>query len=170
MELGMQFEVTGISQQTGDEQTLKTDAANEHEARRRAEGYGIQVTSIRRPNGTEVVLDGSTQPVSAGGKGGSKAGQIVSLAATLLFAAVLVVRMVWKLNKPNEVQMSPEEARRIREQYQPKLPAWAEDASREANQAWTEVRAQQAATQPATRPGGVENWRKNKDGQWERIP
>ena len=111
----------------------------------------------------------------------SVAGPVASSAFALLEVSASALRLARSCSgEPSEHRPTPEQQRLTEEQTRPKLPGWAEDAKRRAEQAFEEVRREkqrQAATRPATRPasrpttarGGAEEWQRDAGGQWRPL-
>jgi hypothetical protein len=147
----MKYDVTGIDS-NGDEQTLETDVASEAEARKRAEGYGIRVTSIAgQGEKPHAVTPSGPLPIPA-----SRSRRQVMTALSVIFGLLYFgLRIAMRSSAPKTHQLTPGEMDFINEKIHPKLPDWAEDAKRQSDAALAEVRrakAERAATQPATTP------------------
>ena len=160
----MRFEVSGVDPASGEERTLLTDVADEREARVRAAAHGLSVISVRP--------EGAPAPARSGSRW-SLAGSVASLAFALLAVSASALRLARSCSPdPPEHRLTPEQQQFIEERMRPKLPDWAEDARRQADDAFEEVRrakATQSATRPTSTPGGIEEWRREPGGQWRRV-
>ncbi len=187
----MIFQVTGVSQDTGEEQTLRTDVATVAEALERAAGYGILVTEIRTEDNQPVPLPAgfSQQPqnptaaVAANNqvrrRTMSTPARIGNVLVAILVLAVFIARLVLTFSSgrssPNSHTLTPGELQQIQELTKPKMPDWAEAALRDQRRAIEEVKnapyapmpdaGEEPTTQPAFSGSITERFFTGSDGR-----